>query len=142
MVSWKKETSYPPSRLAGLKPPWPKGVSGNPSGKRKETLVDAQGNPIEPTPKPKPQAKPKYAPSNIERKIPPGASADFLTKKQTDARDAELAKMQEAARKDPARYPGGQLSMAEIAARFPDPRPTMEIIRFTRVPGGKGIRRC
>ena len=71
---------------------------------------------------------------------PPGAPAgyaEFLSAKATEERDDELAKKQEAARADPARYPGGQLPMNELK---PDPRPPLEVVNFTRVPGGRGIK--
>ena len=65
--------------------------------------------------------------------------AEFLNERDTRARDDELAKMQEEARKDPVRFPGGQIPQSMLK---PDPRPQQEIVAFTRIPGGRGIRRC
>ena len=94
---------------------------------------------IEPgeAPAPKPQAR-----QARKTPPPPGAPAgyaEFLSAKATEERDDELAKKQEAARADPARYPGGQVPMSELK---PDPRPPLEVVNFTRVPGGRGIKRA
>ena len=64
--------------------------------------------------------------------------AEFLSQRATQERDNDLAKRQEAARLDPVRYPGGQIPMNQIP---PDPREPPEVVNFTRVPGGRGIRR-
>ena len=96
--------------------------------------------PFQPEPDPAPKSKPAPKPAP-KATIPHGAPAgyaEFLSAKATEERDDELAKMQEEARKDPARFPGGQVPMSMLK---PDPRPQQEIVNFTRVPGGKGIRR-
>ena len=85
--------------------------------------------------------KNKPAPSKAARTPPPGAPAgfaEFLSEKATRDRDNDMARRQEAARADPARYPGGQIPMSELP---PDQRPQQEIVRFTL--GGNGrIKRC
>ncbi len=86
----------------------------------------------DPSPAPKSNAKPAHPGASI-----PGFG-EFLSAKATSDADAERARKQEAARA--AGRPGGQLTPAEA---FPaDPRPPMEVVNFTRVAGGKGIRRC
>jgi len=77
--------------------------------------------------------KPQHPGANI-----PGF-AEFISLKATNNRDEVLRKLQEEARKDPGRFPGGIVPWSMIPA---DPRPPTEIVRFTRVPGGRGIRRC
>jgi len=113
------------------------------------------GNPPPPPPKAPPfQAEPdpprpipisgtgtatKPAPK-AKRTPPPGAPympghAEFLSARETQERDDDMAKKVEAARA--AGRP--QIPMSELP---PDPRPPMEVLNFTRVPGGRGIKRC
>ena len=63
-------------------------------------------------------------------------------KERARQEDEERRKQQEAARADPARYPGGQIPMNELQ---PDKvnidQGPMEVLRFGRIPGSRGIRR-
>ncbi len=61
--------------------------------------------------------------------------AEFLTERATSQADAERAKKVEAAR---AR---GQCQIPPSEAFPPDPREGAEILNFTRIPRGRGIRR-
>ena len=83
----------------------------------------------EPPPPPKPAAKPAHPGMNI-----PGFS-EFLSERAASQADAERAKTVEAAR---AR---GQCQIPPSEAFPPDPREGPEIVNFTRIPGGRGIRR-
>ncbi len=64
--------------------------------------------------------------------------AEFISSKATADRDEIVRKLQEEARRDPVRFPGGVVPWSMIPA---DPHPQHEIVRLTRVPGGRGIRR-
>ena len=111
------------------------------------TPPSANAPPFQAGPGEAPTSAPKSPQSASARQArktppPPGAPAgyaEFLSAKATEERDDELAKKQEAARADPARYPGGQVPMNELK---PDPRPPLEVVNFTRVPGGRGIKRA
>ena len=133
----------PPQAEAAPEPEAAAAPVPSPDTKANDTVTPPSAKPppfkIEPgeAPAPKPQAR-----QARKTPPPPGAPAgyaEFLSAKATEERDDELAKKQEAARADPARYPGGQIPMNELK---PDPRPPMEVINYTRVPGGRGIRRC
>ncbi len=77
--------------------------------------------------------KPRHPAENIP------AFAEFIGSRATDQRNEVMRELQEQARADPVRFPGGIVPWSMIP---PDPRPQMEIVRFTRIPGGRGIKRC
>lgn len=97
---------------------------------------------VPPDPKPAPKPKPNYrgAPAAFRQAME--SRGEFLSVKETADRDAAIARLQEEARKNPTKYPGGQVPQAEINALFPDPRDPPEVVNYTRIAGGKGIRRC
>jgi len=73
----------------------------------------------------------------------PADGAHYMAfKERARQEDEERRKQQEAARADPARYPGGQIPMNELQ---PDKvnidQGPMEVLRFGRIPGSRGIRR-
>ena len=86
----------------------------------------------DPPPAPKPKAataKPAHPGMNI-----PGFS-EFLSERASSQADAERAKKVEAARAQ------GRNQIPASEAFPPDPRGPMEVANFTRIPGGRGIRR-
>jgi hypothetical protein len=122
-------------------------------------VADSSGNIAAPAPTeesapstPKPESAPKPPPFKIEPDPPPKAATkpapkvthpganipgfgEFLSEKAARDADAERAKKVEAAR---AR---GQCQIPPSEAFPPDPREGPEIVNFTRIPGGRGIRR-
>ena len=85
----------------------------------------------DPTPAPTRSAPPKPAHPGLNM---PGFG-EFLSEKATREADAERAKKVEAARAQ------GQCQIPPSEAFPPDPREEPEIVNFTRIPGGRGIRR-
>ena len=137
-----------PATVESAPPPPPAASRDAPTNKAPPATLGETTPPKSEPPKPPPfkiePDPPRSAPAKRSKQPPPGAPympghAEFLSARDTVERDDALAKRQEEARKDPIRYPGGQIPMKELP---PDPRPPMEVINFTRVPGGKGIRRC
>ena len=107
-----------------------------PSVQQAEASVPAMKDPaddIKPAP---PPPKPPYSGIPFE-----GAGYMALRdreRREQAERDQERARLREEARKQGR--PGGQLTREEA---FPaDPREGPEVVRFTRIPGGMGIRRC
>jgi len=98
--------------------------------------------PTKPEPAAAPKADPAPTPKPKAKKAPPHPAAsqfpgfqEFLSEKATREQFNDLAKRQEEARRQGR--PGGQIPMSELQ---PDPRPTMEIVRFGLAGGGR-IRR-
>ena len=97
-------------------------------------------NPKKPEPAPPapeaPKAKPPFS------GIPADGAAYMAFRERACQEEVERKRQHEAARADPSRYPGGQIPMSELQ---PDKvnidQGPMEILRFGRVPGGRGIRR-
>ena len=85
----------------------------------------------DPTPAPTRSAPPKPAHPGLNM---PGFR-EYLSEKATREADAERAKKVEAARAQ------GQCQIPPSEAFPPDPREGPEIVNFTRIPGGRGIRR-
>ena len=124
-------------------------------------IVDSAGNtattkstapPFNPNPPPPPE--PKAAPPKAKPKysgIPADAAAHFQARDASQERsrqnDDYMKKRQEAARLDPVRYPGGVIPMSELRADVEEGRLNrdqgpLEVVNFTRMPGGRGIKRC
>ena len=79
-------------------------------------------------PEPAPEASPSKPPG---AGIPADAAAFMALKaKEREAQQEERRKQ----------LPGGQIPAKEWFQ--PDPQEGPEIVRFTRIPGGRGIRRC
>jgi hypothetical protein len=161
LLNAKAASAANAERRAAAAPPPSKRLEAKPG----VFVADSSGNVAAPAPQAEP-APPKSEiisdlkppPFRVEQDPPPSRSAsakqakktplpgapympghaEFLSARETDERDDELAKRQETARADPARYPGRQIPMNELP---PDPRGPIEVINFTRVPGGRGIRR-
>ena len=79
-----------------------------------------------------PEPAPDASPSRPSHSGIPADAAAFMALKEKE-REAQ----QEERRKQ---LPGGQIPAKDWF--LPDPQEGPEIVRFTRIPGGRGIRRC
>ena len=127
----------PDQSVASSKPTPQEPVAPLPSVQKAEAFKPAQMDSVaEVQTPPPPPPRPPY--SGI-----PFAGAGYMAlrdreRREQAERDQERARLQEEARRQGR--PGGQLTREEA---FPaDPREGPEIVRFTRIPGGMGIRRC
>ena len=116
--------------------------------------VAASDEPEEPEPEEAQSTPPPFSGAPADPDPFPGAPADFrIMQRQKQQRDVQgdanfeyMRKRQEAARLDPQRYPGGVIPLAELRSDVEEGRMTldqgtMEVVRFGRIPGGKGFRR-
>ncbi len=110
-------------------PPPPPAVIALPD----ESVVPSESAPPESTTRP-PSVQipevPEPAPEASPSKPPDAAAFMALKAKEREAQQEERRKQ----------LPGGQIPAKDWFQ--PDPREGPEIVRFTRIPGGRGIRRC